>query len=301
MERIKHALNQARIERDEKLGVTKLHEPKTHPNSTTSSYDLRKLMFVALVLMALSVIGMLFLFWYISDVKSDFNRQDEVRLNVSEQLSKASETNAKFGSISEQLAYEVNSSNADPKPSPASGDGDIVDVYYGNTLIRMQVIGKLSGNDADYVAALDKLKQGSGSTISPQTVAKADAKTARAKEFTADGSVDHFNRVLIEQAQQRNITNKLTFADRIQQAVEEETGNTPASSNKDIYIASLNQASEERKNEIRIIKVQRGDSLWLIAKRAYGTGFEYPRIFKANPHLTNPDKIKTGDFLRVPL
>ncbi len=54
-------------------------------------------------------------------------------------------------------------------------------------------------------------------------------------------------------------------------------------------------------NESRTIKVNRGDTLWRIAVRAYGNGFEYPHIYAANPHLTNPNLISTGEILRVPL
>jgi len=52
---------------------------------------------------------------------------------------------------------------------------------------------------------------------------------------------------------------------------------------------------------MRTITVKRGDSLWKLAVRAYGSGYEYPRIYKANPHLTNPDLIREGEVLRVPL
>ncbi len=298
MERVKHALNKARIERHEKLSNTEHQSSNTHPDPTASPQELRNMMLVALALMAFSVMGLFFLFWYISDLKSEFIRQDDVRVDASGQLLKAPEAASRIGEL---IAREVSSGIADPTSPSASNEADIVDVYYGDALIRMQVIGKLSGNDADYVAALDKLKQGSNSTVPAQTIAKADAKTIRVKESKAGASVDHFNRVIVEEMQGSKVSNKLTFSDRIQQAVEEGTGNTPDSENKDNYIASLNQAAEERKNETRIIKVRRGDSLWVIARRAYGTGFKYPRIYAANPHLTNPDEIEVGDFLRVPL
>ena len=66
------------------------------------------------------------------------------------------------------------------------------------------------------------------------------------------------------------------------------------------YISSLESASDERVNENRTITVRYGDTLWRIAVRAYGSGFEYPRVFAANPHLTNPNLITTGEIFRVP-
>ena len=47
--------------------------------------------------------------------------------------------------------------------------------------------------------------------------------------------------------------------------------------------------------------VVRGDTLWAIAKAAYGDGNKYPVIFEANkPMLTHPDKIYPGQKLRIP-
>ena len=48
-------------------------------------------------------------------------------------------------------------------------------------------------------------------------------------------------------------------------------------------------------------EVQSGDTLWKIAKQYYGDGNLYTEIFKANQDvLTDPDKIKVGQKLRIP-
>jgi nucleoid-associated protein YgaU len=48
-------------------------------------------------------------------------------------------------------------------------------------------------------------------------------------------------------------------------------------------------------------EVQSGDTLWKIAKEHYGDGSLYTEIFKANQDvLTDPDKIKVGQKLRIP-
>ena len=48
-------------------------------------------------------------------------------------------------------------------------------------------------------------------------------------------------------------------------------------------------------------EVKPGDTLWKIAKQHYGDGSLYPDIFKANQDiLTDPDKIKVGQKLRIP-
>ena len=48
-------------------------------------------------------------------------------------------------------------------------------------------------------------------------------------------------------------------------------------------------------------EVQSGDTLWKIAKERYGDGSLYTEIFKANQDvLTDPDRIKVGQKLRIP-
>jgi nucleoid-associated protein YgaU len=47
--------------------------------------------------------------------------------------------------------------------------------------------------------------------------------------------------------------------------------------------------------------VEKGDSLWKIAEKAYGDGSKYNAIFEANkPMLSDPDKIYPGQMLRIP-
>jgi len=47
--------------------------------------------------------------------------------------------------------------------------------------------------------------------------------------------------------------------------------------------------------------VQRGNSLWRIARRAYGAGMRYVVIYSANPdRIRNPDKIYPGQVFKIP-
>lgn len=47
--------------------------------------------------------------------------------------------------------------------------------------------------------------------------------------------------------------------------------------------------------------VQKGDTLSKIAEQYYGDARLYPKIFEANRDvLTNPDKIRPGQKLRIP-
>lgn len=47
--------------------------------------------------------------------------------------------------------------------------------------------------------------------------------------------------------------------------------------------------------------VEKGDTLWTIAKSYYGDGSKYQKIVEANqPMITNPDEIYPGQVLRIP-
>ena len=48
-------------------------------------------------------------------------------------------------------------------------------------------------------------------------------------------------------------------------------------------------------------KVEKGDTLWAVAEKAYGDGSKYMVIFEANkPMLSHPNKIYPGQLLRIP-
>ncbi|MGE0407269.1 MAG: LysM peptidoglycan-binding domain-containing protein [Candidatus Korobacteraceae bacterium] len=52
---------------------------------------------------------------------------------------------------------------------------------------------------------------------------------------------------------------------------------------------------------VQVYTVQGGDTLSKIAKQFYGNASAYPKIFDANrDQLSDPDKIKVGQVLRIP-
>lgn len=67
------------------------------------------------------------------------------------------------------------------------------------------------------------------------------------------------------------------------------------------YTQSIKKEVFFRENEMRVIIVQRGDTLSRIAKKAYGDYDAYAKIFAANPEIIkNPNQIFVGQRLRIP-
>jgi nucleoid-associated protein YgaU len=229
-------------------------------------------------------------------------------------------------------AYSLNSEDTqttDNKPTPVKHsleESYKVDTYYDGNLVRaeetdndgnLQVtiketmntddLGKLPAQDTRYVEALEQLssntEEAPANNINEQT-----ATSTVAKSNTAEQSVDYFNKVDVSvknKVPQRD--NNMTLAKQIENAVSGMDASSPNRKNStadkadDLFFQALETESKERANEMRTIKIARGDTLWDIAQRAYGNGFKYEKIFEANPYLSSPDKIKIGDTLRVPI
>lgn len=64
---------------------------------------------------------------------------------------------------------------------------------------------------------------------------------------------------------------------------------------------SSSTAPPASKAEDETYTVQKGDSLWKIAKQLYGKGGDWTRIHEANKDvIKNPDVIQPGWKLRIP-
>ena len=113
-----------------------------------------------------------------------------------------------------------------------------------------------------------------------------DAEKNRVNTKTLKES-NHYNKVIVATSNNnKNLLDKALLS------------NEEASSS---YEQAIKKELDVRSNEMRIIIVQKGDTLSKIAKKAYGNIDAYPKIFMANPEiLKNPDEIFAGQKLRIP-
>lgn len=157
-------------------------------------------------------------------------------------------------------------------------------------------------SDDEYIAVFNQLKTKQATV--KKDYSREDVSRAQSIAQIKKSANDHFNKVDISQLKKTRIEN-LTLAQEVATlATVDERPQTETTEPDDSwrdYLRSLKDAEKERQNEMRNITVQRGDTLWKISTRAYGSGYSYKKIFEANPHLTSPDSITVGEILRVPL
>ena len=108
---------------------------------------------------------------------------------------------------------------------------------------------------------------------------------------------NHYNKVVLSKNKTVEVKNSslVKLSSSLTDIINEEIN---SNSN---YTQEIKKEVVVRKNEMRIIIVQKGDTLSKIAKKAYGDHTDYPKIFTANPEIIkNPNQIFVGQRLRIP-
>ncbi len=107
-------------------------------------------------------------------------------------------------------------------------------------------------------------------------------------------NIDYYNRVSPDSSNQRPSTLQRKFDQLMKSKPKKSSSN---------YVKKINKESDARQNAVRSIVLKRGESIWMIAERAYGNGFQYHKIMTANPQITekNARFLKPGTRIRVPI
>ncbi len=146
-------------------------------------------------------------------------------------------------------------------------------------LLIDDAVKKANITDKNYIADLSKLEN-----------------TSNERNETDLANTDYYNRVTITSSSKSSnyLQNKInSFLIYPQGEKKKNTG----------YVKQLNKESNVRTNEARSITLKKGESIWMIAKRAYGDGYLYHKIMKANPQITerNAHYLTPGTIIRVPI
>jgi len=68
-----------------------------------------------------------------------------------------------------------------------------------------------------------------------------------------------------------------------------------------IVLSSITSLALAQERETKDYKVQQGDTLWDISKKELNDPFLWPKVWKENPGIANPDKLMPGQTIRIPL
>lgn len=134
------------------------------------------------------------------------------------------------------------------------------------------------------------------STLEEQLLAAEERVSV--KQTLKEGN--HYNKVVVSSNETEiDTTNELMQLQHSLNSALEESDETREGSD---YSKAIAKEVVVRSNEMRIIIVQKGDSLSKIAEKAYGNRDDYVKIFNANPEVVkNPNEIFVGQPLRIPL
>jgi len=107
---------------------------------------------------------------------------------------------------------------------------------------------------------------------------------------------NHYNKIIVSNTILENRENKqVELKEQLNSIVYQRNNHLSG------YEIAIKRELQVRSNEMRIIVVQKGDTLSKIAKKAYGNRDAYTKIFTANPEvLKNPNQIFVGQRLRIP-
>ena len=114
--------------------------------------------------------------------------------------------------------------------------------------------------------------------------------------------INHYNKVILNDSKikkKNKIQNQelLELSNKMNKLLAEKVVDRVATN----YSNAIKKEIAFRTNEMRVVVVEKGDTLSKIAKKAYGDYNDYPKIFSANPEIIkNPDQIFVGMRLRIP-
>ena len=110
--------------------------------------------------------------------------------------------------------------------------------------------------------------------------------------------VNHYNKIVINSKnEQENPSELMQLRNNLNNVMNESSQKNRSSD----YSKAIEKEISVRSNEMKIIVVQKGDTLSKLAQKAYGRKEDYLKIFIANPEvLKNPNEIFIGQKLRIP-
>ena len=170
---------------------------------------------------------------------------------------------------------------------------DEMETNQSDNTIEEQNDTKISNTENDLGKRLEDIevdKVDDEENISVENIKKVEAKKSDKEQKIHDT----YNKVEVSNS---------NYSDKNIESLTKEIGALIKNKNEKTsnFTSEISKEVEVRKDAMRIIVVKRGDTLSMIAKRAYGNSEMFKKILKANRDLIkNPNRIYVGQKLRVP-
>ena len=243
-----------------------------------------------------------------SDANNDIKNQIQEKVQNSASGLKKEEIALIVQSVLAQMKQEKVSKPVKKTPVATEQDGDNID-NLSNLLDNTSSESKSPPSDnADIsneeISNEDSELLNSLQSISVDSVDKSAVDTTKLEKLNANKQIkennkkeDTFNKVIVQNQTTTSEDDLSKLYNQLNQIMKKDKEKTKDKK----FVKKLMKETKVRANEMRIITVRKGDTLSLIAKRAYGNPMMYNKIFEANPDLiTNPNRIFPGQRLRVP-
>jgi len=164
-----------------------------------------------------------------------------------------------------------------------------------DTVKKEEVIGEMNQKEIELIVKIimSKMNEKVEKSLEEQ-LQEANRKVFIKKSLK---ETNHYNKIILTQNKIAEVKNSslIELNNNLQNLINE--GQDDGSN----YREEIKKEIVYRKNEMRIIIVQKGDTLSKIAKRAYGNHTDYKKIFAANPEIIqDPNQIYVGQRLRIP-
>ena len=165
----------------------------------------------------------------------------------------------------------------------------------GDTVEKEKVIAEMNQKDIELIVKIimSKMNEKVEKPLEEQ-LQEANKKVFIKKNLK---ETNHYNKVILTQNKIAEVKNSslIELNNNLQMLINEDQDN------RSNYREEIKKEIVYRKNEMRVIIVQKGDTLSQISKRAYGNHTDYQKIFAANPEIIqDPNQIFVGQRLRIP-
>ncbi len=145
-------------------------------------------------------------------------------------------------------------------------------------------------------------------TLNDQKYITAISENKNATKLDEDkiSKIDYYNKVrVLLSSELDNKVSRSKQSAQLQSLINELYNDSKSSKVTNLnnnYKRSLAQESLTRSNEVRSIVLKKNETLWGLAKRAYGDGMLYKKIIQANPHINEENVwfLEPGILIRIP-